>query len=99
MVSFLGRDLAPSFALRVLVLDPGCFEACHPADWQDTLVVVEQGQLALSDCVFRRGAVLTLSGLDLRRLHNPGLTPTILTAVYRRSTIHEVADYVASADI
>ncbi len=60
------------------------------ADWADTLVVVERGELELAcqrgrRARFAAGAVLTLAGLPVRRLRNPGPGPLVLSAATRRS--------------
>jgi hypothetical protein len=60
------------------------------ADWADTLVVVARGELELECRSGRRarfatGAVLTMAGLPVRRLRNPGPAPLVLATVTRRS--------------
>jgi hypothetical protein len=70
-------------------LPPGGELAYEPADWTDALVVVEEGEIEIEcrDGGFRRfacGAVLSLTGLPLRTLHNRGSDPVLLSAVSRR---------------
>ncbi len=88
-LSFLGRQLAPGFALRVVVLGPGGRRAYDEAEWRGAIVVVEWGEIVLepragSSYGFRRGDVLWLQGLALQALHNPGREPAVLAAVVRR---------------
>ena len=57
-------------------------------DWDDALVVVQQGDVDLC-CArgarrrFREGAVLFLQGLALQALHNPGVEDVVLVALSR----------------
>jgi len=87
----IGKRLPASFELRVLTVAPGGERAYDEAEWRDTLVVVERGEVEL-ECLggsrkrFRRGDVLWLAGLPLRALHNCGGEPTVLTAVSRRKS-------------
>jgi quercetin dioxygenase-like cupin family protein len=88
-LSFLARRLPPAFEIRAVSVAPGRMRAYHEADWRDSLVVVEGGEIEL-DCLggsrqrFRRGDVLWLVGLPLRALHNRGTETTLLVAVTRR---------------
>ncbi len=72
-----------------LILQPGDGVDYATADWADTLVIVERGELEL-ECAsgrcarFAVGAVLTLVGLPVRRLRNPGPGPLVLAAITRR---------------
>jgi hypothetical protein len=78
-----------SFDVRVVELPPGGERASGAAEWRDALVLVDRGEVEL-DCLggsrhrFRRGAVLSLGGLPLRTLRNPGAEPAVLVAVSRR---------------
>jgi hypothetical protein len=80
--------LRPGFARRVVVIAPHGALVYDRAAWDDALVVVAEGSLELEratgvrEC-FARGAVLTLAGLSLRALHNPGAQRTVLIAVAR----------------
>jgi hypothetical protein len=81
--------LPASFERRELVLAPGAAHAFAEAEFKDALVVVAAGEVELegrhgSRRRFRAGDVLWLSGLGLRRLHNPGSEPAVLVAVSRR---------------
>jgi hypothetical protein len=75
---------------RTVILQPGDGLDYAAADWADTLVIVERGELEL-ECVsgrrarFAAGAALTMVGLPVRRLSNPGPGPLVLSAVTRRS--------------
>jgi hypothetical protein len=87
-LTFLGRPLPPAFQLLVITLAPGRERAFAAADWHDAIVVVERGEVALEAARggrlrFGRGAVLSLSGLSLRALHNPGQETAVLAVVRR----------------
>lgn len=75
---------------RTVILQPGDGLEYVAADWADTLVIVERGQLEL-ECPsgrharFTAGAILTMVGLPVRRLRNPGPRPLVLSAITRRS--------------
>jgi hypothetical protein len=88
-LSFLGRPLAPGFALRVVVVAPGARRDYDEAEWRDAIVVVEWGEIVLEPLAgrcyrFERGDVLWLQGLALRALHNRGREAAVLVAVARR---------------
>jgi hypothetical protein len=77
------------FARRTVVLDPGTSRPYDNAEWHDAVVVVECGTVDL-ECTaggrrrFTAGAVLWLTGISLRALHNAGVDPVVLVAVTRR---------------
>jgi hypothetical protein len=77
-----------AFDLRVVEVAPGGERAYDAADWSDAIVLVDRGAIEL-DCVggtrrrFERGSLLTLGGLPVRALRNPGPAPTVLIAVSR----------------
>ncbi|MPZ63100.1 MAG: hypothetical protein GEU93_17785 [Propionibacteriales bacterium] len=61
---------------------------CQPADWADTLVVVERGQLDVecrngARARFDEGAILSFAGVQLRQLRNPSGGPLVLSALSR----------------
>jgi hypothetical protein len=71
-----------------VLLQPGDALDYAAADWADALVVVEHGELELECCSGRRarfptGAILTLVGLPVLRLHNRGSEPLVLTGIRR----------------
>jgi hypothetical protein len=73
---------------RRLVLQPGELLLVEPAEWVDTLVVVLRGELELTCHSGRRAsfaaeAVLTLDGMPVRTLCNPGAEESILHLVRR----------------
>jgi hypothetical protein len=78
----------PSFDLREVVVESGRSRSYDEAEWRDTLVVVQRGEIEL-ECLsgsrfrFGDGAVLWLAGLPLRALNNHGLEPALLLAVSR----------------
>ena len=87
---WFGRRLPPQFVRRVIVLAPGDTRVYDAAEWRDTIVVIERGQIELeglngSRYRFGRGDVLWLAGLPLRGLHNCGLTPAVIVAIARRA--------------
>jgi hypothetical protein len=90
-ISFLEGELPPGFELELVSVEPGATRPYRDADWWDSLVVVEHGQIELQ-CVrggrrrFVTGAVMWLSGLPLVALHNPGPEPVLLAAVSRKRT-------------
>ncbi len=87
-VTFWGRPLGPGFERRVVTIDPGRARLYDAAEWRDALVVVERGEIHI-ECragrfrPFVSGAVLWLTGLPLRALHNRGDDPAVLVAVWR----------------
>lgn len=89
-VSFLHRRLSASFDKRVVTLEPRGRRPYRAAEWDDSLVVVESGEVLL-ECAdggrrrFAAGAVLWLAGLGLIALHNEGEELAVLVAVSRRA--------------
>ena len=87
-VTFRDRALGSSFRRRVVTIAPGRARLYDAAEWRDALVVVEQGEVHI-ECragrfrPFAQGAVLWLTGLALRALHNRGPQPAVLVAVWR----------------
>ena len=87
-LSFLQLPLPRTFDLRLVSIPAGGARPFVAADWDDSLVVVEQGPVEL-ECVrggrraFATGAVMFLTGLPLRTIHNPGPAPALLAAVSR----------------
>jgi hypothetical protein len=87
-LSFLQLPLPRTFDLRLVAIPPGGSKPFVAADWADSLVVVEQGAVEL-ECVrggrraFATGAVMFLTGLPLRTIHNPGPETALLAAVSR----------------
>lgn len=87
-LSLLDKPLPDAFDLRVVTIAAGGRRGFDRAEWHDRLVVVERGTVEV-ECLsgqrrrFGRGAVLTLSGLALRALHNPGDQPALLAGVSR----------------
>ena len=88
-LSFLGRRLSPSFVSRMITIPVGRSRLYDAAEWEDSLVVVERGEVHL-ECragrfrPFASGEVLWLVGLPLRALHNRGTEPVVLMSVSRR---------------
>ncbi len=81
--------VGPAFRRREITIPPGGSRAYDAAEWRDALVVVERGTIELVGVSggrrrLERDAVLWLSGLPLRALHNPGDEPAVLAALTRR---------------
>ena len=79
---------SPPFESYVVTLPPGGRRVHDDAEWRDALVIVERGEIELElstrgSCRLGRGAVLWLTGLGVRALHNPGPEPAVLVAVRR----------------
>jgi hypothetical protein len=77
---------------RIVRIPPGCPLAYDEATWRDALVVVAYGNVEVEGRAggrrrFRRGAVLFLTGLGLRALHNRGPEPAVLVAVRRAQPV------------
>ena len=88
-LSFLDGPLPPRFRLHGVTIPPGSSHAYSAEEWVDALIVVERGEIEL-ECRrggrrrFPAGAVMWLQGMDLHAIHNPGIEPTVLSAVSRR---------------
>jgi hypothetical protein len=78
-----------TFGVRTISIPVAGTRAYDETEWRDTLVLVAAGELEV-ECLsgrcerFRRGAFLSLAGLPLRALRNPGGETTRLAAVSRR---------------
>jgi hypothetical protein len=87
-VTFWDRPLGPRFGRRAVTIDSGRARLYDAAEWRDALVVLERGEIHI-ECragrfrPFGPGAVLCLTGLPLRALHNRGADPAVLVAVWR----------------
>ncbi|MCX6466371.1 MAG: GyrI-like domain-containing protein [Pseudonocardiales bacterium] len=89
---FVRGEVPGAFHRGRVELRPGAPRAYVPAEWDDTLVVVERGRLDLDlrgagVRSFPAGSVLHLDGLALRALHCPGPDPTVLVTVRRRRAV------------
>jgi quercetin dioxygenase-like cupin family protein len=88
-LTFLDGPLPSRFRLRGVTLEPGGSRPYRAEEWDGALVVVETGEIEL-ECRaggrrrFPAGAIMWLEGMDLHALHNPGVEPTVLSAVSRR---------------
>jgi hypothetical protein len=88
-VSFVGARCPASLLLRTLILQPRDTIDYQRADWVDTLVVVERGELEIecrsgARAHFHEGALVVFAGLTLRRLRNSSSKPLVLSALSRR---------------
>jgi len=89
VVSFLGRGCPPNVRRRTVVVSPGEALEVRRADWIDTLVVVELGELDVechdgTRARFGAGAILALDTPEPRRLRAATDTPLVLSALSRR---------------
>jgi hypothetical protein len=90
-LTFLGRDLPSRFTRRIITIHPGQPHAYDPADWHDTIAVVEHGEIELESlhghrcCHLEAGNVFWLAGLPILAIHPTGHDPATLTLVSRRS--------------
>ena len=78
-----------AFTRRTVELPAGSERAYVEAEWEDALVMVVQGVIELEGLSGRRwrfpaGAMLWLTDLPVRALHNPGEETARLCAVSRR---------------
>jgi hypothetical protein len=76
------------FQRRVVRLEAGSSRPYDEADWEDALVIVTAGEIELEGLSgrrwrFPRGAMLWLTDLPVRAIHNPGVEAAELTAVSR----------------
>ena len=94
--SVLDGPLPPAFERWVVVLAPGGRRDYRPAEWRDALVSVDLGELALEGAGPPRrlcaGALLSLAGLPLVAISNPGCGPTVLVVVRRRVVVKDKED-------
>ena len=93
-ISFLGRPVPRGFELRAVTLAPGTEMPYAEAEWEDSLVVVERGQVDL-ECMaggrrrFRPGDLIWLVGLRLRAVHSVADEPALLVVIRRRTPTDE----------
>jgi 2-methylisocitrate lyase-like PEP mutase family enzyme len=86
---FPGEGRRPGISSTITTLQPAHSLDFRESDWAGAIVVVVRGRLHLEcrsgRCAsFDEGAVLFLTGLDLRRITNPGLTPLVLKSISPR---------------
>ena len=77
-----------AFERRQVAVPPGGERPYDSSEWDDALVIVTSGVIELEGLSgrrwrFPRGAMLWLTDLPVRALHNPGEEPAQLTAVSR----------------
>lgn len=80
-----------AFERRAVVIDPGCTRTYDECEWDDALVIIERGTIALESTLgscyrFARGDLLWLMGLPLHAVHNAGEEPALLIAISRRDS-------------
>jgi hypothetical protein len=77
-----------AFERRQVAVPPGGERPYDSSEWDDALVIVTSGVIELEGLSgrrwrFPRGAMLWLTDLPVRALHNPGEETAELTAVSR----------------
>jgi hypothetical protein len=77
-----------AFQRRVVQIPAGSSRPYEQAEWGDELVIVTRGVIELEGLSgrrwrFPRGAILWLTDLPLRSIHNPGREAAEVTAVSR----------------
>jgi hypothetical protein len=80
--------MSMDFERHRVALPPGGERPYDSSEWDDALVIVTGGVIELEGLsgrrwTFPRGAMLWLTDLPVRALHNPGEEPAELTAVSR----------------
>jgi hypothetical protein len=93
-LSAFGAHTPASFAQRRVFVGAGAARAYDPDEWTAAFVVVEYGRIELAwsnggRLSFGPGDLLSLAGLALRALHNPGPLPALLVVIRRRATVEE----------
>ena len=88
----LARLTTMAFTRRTVELPAGSMRPYDQSEWDDALVVVKAGVVELEGLSGRRwrfpcGAILWLTDLPVRALHNPGDETTLLCAISRRPMI------------
>ena len=84
-----GRLTTMAFNRRTVELPAGSMLSYDQAEWQDALVVVKAGVIELEGLTGRRwrfpcGAMIWLTDLPIRALHNPGDETAVLCAISRQ---------------
>jgi hypothetical protein len=75
--------------VRAVTVAPASSRVFDEDEWRDAIVLLTHGEIVLESLSgtshgFRRGAILWLTGLPLRALHNRGREHAVLVAVSRR---------------
>jgi len=78
-----------AFNRRTVALPAGSVHPYEQAEWEDALVVVKAGVIEIEGLSGRRwrfpcGAMIWLTDLPVRALHNPGEETALLCAISRR---------------
>ncbi|MGQ0848853.1 MAG: hypothetical protein ACT4OP_07000 [Actinomycetota bacterium] len=97
-LDLVSRRLAPWYRVRVVVVAGGTERVIDQGEWDDTLLVVERGEIELecrsgSRRRFSVGSTLWLVGLRLRAMVNPHAVPAHLIAVSRNRDDWSSADH------
>ncbi|HYH59147.1 MAG TPA: hypothetical protein VD790_07990 [Thermoleophilaceae bacterium] len=77
-----------AFAVRTISVEPGGSLPYEGAEWRDALLVVERGEIAVDTACgltwhFHKGDLLTLAGMPVSAVRNPGASPALLLATER----------------
>jgi hypothetical protein len=83
------HGLPTGFERKVMVIRPGARRIYRNRDWKGAIVSIDSGQILLEregqpSCPFGPGDLLSLDGLSLIAIRNPGPEPAVLIAVRRR---------------
>ena len=75
---------------RAFTIPPRTAHAYDEAEWRDALVIVERGSVDIEGRSGRRlrleaGALLSLTHLSIKALHNVGEEPLVLIVISRRT--------------
>ena len=86
--SLSSGPLPGSVTRSTVVIPPGASLPYDAAAWQGALVLLTAGSVHLVPADgrgvhFRTGAILTLQGLALRSIENPGSDPAVLVVLTR----------------
>jgi quercetin dioxygenase-like cupin family protein len=77
-----------AFAVRTISVAPGSSLPYEAAEWRDALLFVESGEIAVDTACgltwhFHKGDLLTLAGMPVAAIRNPGPEPALLLATER----------------
>jgi hypothetical protein len=98
---FLGGPLPPGFRRWTVSYAPYSSTPFVEDEWRDAFVVVVRGAMEV-ECLnggsrtFAAGAMIWLTGLSLKTIHNRGAEPVVVVAVTRCAATDESAAVASS---